>query len=458
MGSNSMSEFSKVIDYIRDKLKQSLKEARSRSEATAKKLQAQGVSHDVYHLMRRTFLKEAERAVDQIVNKLGRPAGCTRAELGQILCDHLTVDEGDFDRAFERAFSLLNDVCGGKHYSEAFELITGPLHVPDTDELEPIWEFCSASAQGIVEVSGQRLNNEALGFLDEAYYVDNPTADGIEDTGVIPVRSKRLEARIRARCSSGAMEEIVGSIRHIAPSLFRCACSLEQFQRDQDFDSWASSHYAESKEISDADEEPDEAKEGPDPIVVFDKSGRLGIGFRWIHEALDACFVTGDFSKKDSMEKRVRNAAQLIAESDAQKNPAISLALSIAAVEAMLGSKGEPISHRLKEYVAALLEPDLSQRIHAEKFVADLYDRRSRTLHGETVDGEHESVRNARLLASAVLKAFVEAVGFGRRMEHPIGSPQELISTLQQSKYQAGQPTGIQESAVRGLWVATDEE
>jgi hypothetical protein len=56
---------------------------------------------------------------------------------------------------------------------------------------------------------------------------------------------------------------------------------------------------------------------------------------QFIRRCLDAYFSRP--SKKDSMERRIRNAASLLIESDTQTNDAVGLALSVAAIEALLG-------------------------------------------------------------------------------------------------------------------------
>jgi len=91
-----------------------------------------------------------------------------------------------------------------------------------------------------------------------------------------------------------------------------------------------------------------------------------------ITQYLDAYYI--EPTKKDSIERRIRNAVDLLVESDNQPNDAIAIALSMTAIEALLGEKGEGIATKLADNVAVLLEPDTSQRNNATEFVKDLYN------------------------------------------------------------------------------------
>jgi len=157
--------------------------------------------------------------------------------------------------------------------------------------------------------------------------------------------------------------------------------------------------------------------------------------------------------KKDSMGKRIRNAVHLLVESDRQANDSVGLAISITAVEALLaeGRTGE-ISQRLSESVGILLEPDLSKRNEARKFVKHLYNLRSDALHGTTIEGEQNTRGYARHLAAGVLAAVITRQEFMRRAGYDPETPSKLLEDLRDSRYASGQPMGVNESNVRRLW------
>jgi hypothetical protein len=156
--------------------------------------------------------------------------------------------------------------------------------------------------------------------------------------------------------------------------------------------------------------------------------------------------------EKDSLDRRIRNAVLLLIESHTQRNDAIGLALSVSAIEALLGEKGSDISEKLSTNVAVLLEPDLEKRHAATKFVKEIYDMRSRALHGEQVDGEASFRLQALHLASAILLAVISRRNFLKRSGLDAENPQGLLRGLRESRFGKGQPVGVDEYNVREYW------
>jgi hypothetical protein len=173
-------------------------------------------------------------------------------------------------------------------------------------------------------------------------------------------------------------------------------------------------------------------------------------GKAFVQKCLDAYFSTP--TKKDSFDRRIRNAVHLLIASDAQSNGAVGLALSVAAMEALLGEKGGEISHRLADYVAALLEPELPRRQKAVEFFKDLYNKRSRVLHGEEIE-EGDGVRlKSRQLAAAVLDGIITNRDFLKACGLDPQTPQQFLKDLYEKRFEPGQPVGLLESNVRVLW------
>jgi len=171
-----------------------------------------------------------------------------------------------------------------------------------------------------------------------------------------------------------------------------------------------------------------------------------------IRQYLDAYY--SDFpGKKDSTDRRIRNAVCLLIESDNQPNDAVGLALSITAIEALLGEKGEGIAIMLAERVGALLEPDDIQRNNATEFVKKLYNTRSRALHGELVETESTVRFNARHLAAAALDAMIFLKLAAPSYYDVPDTPEQLLKFLYDSRRTPGQPLGIKEYNVRDLWI-----
>lgn len=169
-----------------------------------------------------------------------------------------------------------------------------------------------------------------------------------------------------------------------------------------------------------------------------------------IQRSLDAYY--SEPTKKDSIDRRIRNAVHLLIESDEQSNDAVGLALSIVAVDALLGEKGTEMTEKLADNVAVLLEPKLSKRNNTTKFVKDLCNLRSRALHGEKIEAESYTREQARHLAAGVLIGMISRRDFLHRLGNNPEGPQELLQGLREMRFDPGQPMGVDESNVRELW------
>lgn len=169
-----------------------------------------------------------------------------------------------------------------------------------------------------------------------------------------------------------------------------------------------------------------------------------------IHSCLGAFY--SEPKTKDSIDKRVRNAVYLLMESDAHSNDAIGVALSVTAIEALLGRGGNGIAEKLSMDVAVLLEPDLSKRNKATEFVKQMYTLRSNTLHGKSIESKERVRDKARLLAAGVLRALVTRRDFMVRAGYTPEAPQDLLKELREVRFQPGQPMGVDEPKVRKLW------
>jgi hypothetical protein len=170
-----------------------------------------------------------------------------------------------------------------------------------------------------------------------------------------------------------------------------------------------------------------------------------------IRQYLDSYY--SEPTKKDSIERRIRNGVYLLTQSDNQPSDAVGLALSITAVEALLGEKSQELATKLADNVAVLLEPDLKQRHSATEFAKDLYNIRSRALHGEQVEAESGVRVHARHLAAAVLSGVVSRRDFLRRSGYEPESPQKLLQDLRKGRFEEGQQAvGAEEYNIRELW------
>ncbi len=190
------------------------------------------------------------------------------------------------------------------------------------------------------------------------------------------------------------------------------------------------------------------------PAIQWTESIENHIVF--VQKCLDAYYFE-PMKKKgketDSIDRRIRNAVHLLAESDTQSSNAIGLALSVAAIEALLSEKGAEIAEKLSVNVATLLEPDLSKRNNAADFIKEIYNLRSRALHGNLIKQEDQIRLKARHLAAGVLSGIISRRDFLARSGYSPETPTDFLKDLRSTRYAPGQPMGIDESNVSKLWI-----
>ena len=176
---------------------------------------------------------------------------------------------------------------------------------------------------------------------------------------------------------------------------------------------------------------------------------------RMVAPLLDAYFASP--IKNDSIDRRIHNALHLLIQSDQQRHTAIGIALSVAAIEALVCGSSDNIANTFAENSAVILEPDPNYRAAAVDFAKDLYNVRSRVLHGDVLEHEATVRRNSRILAAAILQAILERRDFQRRVGEDSETPDKLLKELRRGKWIPGQLTGVSPSPVRQLWGAPVE-
>ncbi|MCH8967786.1 MAG: hypothetical protein IIA66_01565 [Planctomycetes bacterium] len=187
--------------------------------------------------------------------------------------------------------------------------------------------------------------------------------------------------------------------------------------------------------------------------LVFDETGMKFAGcYKLIPDCLAAYFSDTPQKKKDSMDRRIRNAVHLLVEADRQEHDAVGLALCMSAAEALIGKKGPEIAGMIADSAATILEPELARRAAAVAKIKKLYNARSMLLHGSSVAGEPRARQEARLLASSLLIAMLERRKFVAAAGFDPETPDDLQREIQKLKFKPGQLTGVSDLAVRSLW------
>jgi hypothetical protein len=169
-----------------------------------------------------------------------------------------------------------------------------------------------------------------------------------------------------------------------------------------------------------------------------------------VGECLQVFF--GPQPKGDSIDARLRNAMLLLMEADRQKHFAIAVSLCFSAMEAMLGRGAGDIVGTLSKNLAALLEPPNARRLAAIKKVKDLYNVRSKVLHGASLDHDPRTQDTCRLLAAAVLKAYLERRASAKGADEKAESPDAFFAGLENAQMNGQSVDGVSVSAARRLW------
>jgi hypothetical protein len=175
-----------------------------------------------------------------------------------------------------------------------------------------------------------------------------------------------------------------------------------------------------------------------------------GDSLNLVGECLNVFF--GPQPKGDSIDARLRNAMLLLMEADRQKHFAIAVSLCFSAMEAMLGRGAGDIVATLSRNIAALLEPPNARRTAAMKMVKDLYNIRSKVLHGASLDHDPRTQDTCRFLAAAVLKAYLERRAYSKSQADRVETPDVFFGALDNAQMDGRSVDGVAASAARRLW------
>jgi len=159
----------------------------------------------------------------------------------------------------------------------------------------------------------------------------------------------------------------------------------------------------------------------------------------------------------DTIGRRLRNALHLGVQSEHQRHHAIGIALSVAVIESLVCVGGDNLATVFSHHTAALLEPDPNYRNEAVSFCRQLYNIRSRVLHGSMLEHDFIFRRHARTLAGAVIRAALERRDFVRRLGGATETPHDFTGELREGQWRQGQLMGVTESPARRLWGAPFE-
>jgi len=251
-------------------------------------------------------------------------------------------------------------------------------------------------------------------------------------------RGKRLlYARVEGRMSQRACDDLQKELPRVLDSAIRSALLLA--------------------EVAPGGDQPDAMCE-PIPFVgdhrLFGADPTAGEPSP-IWECLDTYYwepEQGDSKPEKEFSMCIKNAIRLLIASDAQTDRFISIALCIAAVEALLGRKdGDAIAASIGRRIGRLFEPEVKNRNYAEKFFKKIYSCRSDILHGRELPQSAATLKQTRHLAAAVLHAIMQLRRWWRSTGRTIVRD-ELLTELYDGSGEPGIPEGLSTYSVRKYW------
>jgi hypothetical protein len=119
-----------------------------------------------------------------------------------------------------------------------------------------------------------------------------------------------------------------------------------------------------------------------------------------------SAYFCAESDKGDSLLQRLRNATILLAHADQIPSDPISLALSFAAIEALVCKKENGVGEQIRQHVPTLLESEPSRRTAKKRdALYDLYELRSQVLHGSALSASRDASSIVRRIAAGVVRA-----------------------------------------------------
>lgn len=352
---------------------------------------------------------------DLVLRELVKPAPITLDDLVESFQLYATV--APIDGWYDHFSHHVTASASVHRISAPFPGIAGPFQAFDgmTDQHE-LWR--GSTGLSIWCVGNTAIEEELVGQEDD----------------IFAIWPRLIFFRVQGHCTSRALEQFQEEVGAALRTVLKSVESLSDDERGGFYPRKPVQLWIEEHVIKSGDDDG-----------YWDL-----INPRIIRPLLDAYF--GNVGKKDTFNRRIRNALHLLVESDRQAHDAVALSLSVAAIEALLCRKGSDLTSQISENAAVLLEPDSHFRDDATNFVRNLYDIRSRTLHGDLVADVRIHRLYARQLAAAVFLAILQRREYQSRMGIEAEPPDDFFSEIRASKWVPGPVPGVTLSPVRKLW------
>jgi hypothetical protein len=435
------------------------------------------------------FLRNCKLVEKQVMpfllEKHGRPLPCTSEDIIELLIEHIGVftredlsinNDGielDYhvdERNYKKFYTSLLVHCGPLRRNSPF-LVLRSINI-DRDKLPfKLWESRHFMLNLVdIGVPGYDPDNDNIFYGGVTEFEVGPTEKGTEK--IIPwlkgksegKQSHGLYAQVEGYCSRRALVKFEKEIKLVVNSAIRSLRLTGHFASD--FKPPPGTLAIEGENVAySVTSELELTDKGKEEIVnvdelelkVHNSVTDISLPNKTPESVYTSCFDSFDFlrkyinyyylepTKKDSLDRRLRNAMHLLVEADRQEHNSVALALSFSAIESLICSKKDGIADELSRNVATLLEPEASERIEAIKAVKKLYDSRSRLLHGVQIEFEHEVQAKVRILAAGCLHAVTEWITCNIKMGKEKSVRADLFSEIEAAKVSGVRLVGISE-------------
>lgn len=376
-----------------------------------------------------------------VCDLLPKPHSITIADLTRLFFEHLCVGDNEFDDAYERfriaACGMAEDLRKTAPFPIA-HLARGPApgippkkirqylsgEIPETE-----WKVLLREYDKFTGQLGLDTFDPGTVIWRNSYFPDGPS---LEVVGMLPA----------AYCSHGQRREEVVVYAALEGQMSRNAAK----QASAELKPLVRSAHKSFTLVFLQSSSPLDY-----PTLRPLKNDEAGRWYCFIKECVDVYYSAQP--KKSDLRNRLRNGLHLLVEADRQNRSAISFALCISALEALLGENSAGISKTLAENVAVLLEPDRKLRCRAIDKMKDLYNKRSRILHGDDVEDDLQALENTRLVAAACVNAMLQRRRAFRSTQAIEETSQQFLKELQRAHTEAEGLDGVSEMPpVRALW------
>jgi hypothetical protein len=266
---------------------------------------------------------------------------------------------------------------------------------------------------------------------------------------------------IELHCSKLAADSAAEEVSEIVTELFRLMFDIELYNH-----AWAISGllgpetHGSGSAVADwlaILDDQSETEELQNHVRALSQDVMAGV--RHVGKILEYAFMNndrkGEFGK---LQDRLGNAASLIVCAARVQNSSVALALYIAAIEALIVFKESGVSEEMSWNCAIILFDNGKSRESAIRRIKNLYDIRSKALHGERLAASQQDVANARSLCGAVLSAVVEWMRWHERLADVSQSP-SLLKEMNEALFQNRRVQGIPDRLSHGLkWLRDHQD